>query len=586
MDREPIVGIDLGTTNSEVAFIFDGQPRVIQENDDGIVPSCVGLDNQGKVIVGRPAHNQYIAAPERTVVSIKRKMGSDERVPMGEEHYSPQEISAFILKALKERAEQALNQPVGKAVITVPAYFTDAQRQATREAGEIAGLEVVRIINEPTAAALAYESHSTDHQKILVYDLGGGTFDVSVVSIEAGVVEVLASTGDNHLGGDDFDQLVHEHLTEHLEGALGLSWVQEDRALQARLRRAAERAKIELSDQPYSSIEEDHVGEVNGQSRHLSLELSRVDFEQDIEEALAQTMKAVTTALNDAAVRPSELDKILLVGGSTRIPRISELLWERLGQEPHGEVDPDLCVALGAAIQAGIEMDMEVQAVLVDITPYTFGTSAAGQLYGRPYLHQFVPLIRRNTKLPVTKTEAFYTMYEDQETVEIDVYQGEDPDALKNVKIGDFWFEGLNQKAGAMEQSILLTYNLDLDGILQIHALERATGKEIRGVIENAVGRFTQEELGVSRERVQALWGQGAVAGEVAGPASEASGDLSDEMLDTIERAEKALDTATAEDREEIINLMEDIRDALREGRTQNAEESKQELDEILFYLE
>ncbi|HEU0021490.1 MAG TPA: Hsp70 family protein [Dehalococcoidia bacterium] len=585
MDREPIVGIDLGTTNSEVAFIFDGQPRVIKENDDGIVPSCVGLDPDGKVMVGTPARNQYIVSPERTVVSIKRKMGSVERVPMGEEYYSPQEISAFILKALKERAERALGRPVRKAVVTVPAYFTDVQRQATREAGEIAGLEVVRIINEPTAAALAYGSHSTDPQKILVYDLGGGTFDVSVVSIEAGVVEVLASIGDNHLGGDDFDQMVQEHLIEYLEGTLGLSSVREDRALQARLRRAAERAKIELSDAPYARVEEDHVGEVGGQSRHLSLELSRLDFEQDIEEALSQTMRAVTTALNDAAVRPSELEKILLVGGSTRIPRIGELLWERLGQEPHDEVDPDLCVALGAAVQAGMEMGIDVQSVLVDITPYTFGTSAIGQLYGRPYAHQFVPLIRRNAKLPATRTEVFFTMYEDQESVQVQVFQGEDPDALKNVKIGNFVFQGLNQKAGANQQGILLTYSLDLDGLLQIHAVERATGQEIRGVIENATGRSTPEELDAYRERVAGLWGDEAVEGEVPWSEAEVGDDLPDEMRETLERAGVALDRAAAEDREEIINLMEDIRDALREGRLDNARESKQELDEILFYL-
>jgi len=585
MEKEPIVGIDLGTTNSEVAFIFDGQPQVIKENDDGIVPSCVGLDPEGKVIVGRQAHNQYIAYPERTVVSIKRKMGSDERVPMGKEFYSPQEIAAFILKALKERAERALNRPVRRVVITVPAYFTDAQRQATREAGDIAGLEVVRIINEPTAAALAYGGHTASRQKILVYDLGGGTFDVSVVSIEAGVVEVMASTGDNHLGGDDFDEMIQEHVNQYLEETMGLSSVRQNRTLQARLRRAAEQAKIELSDRPCVKVEEDHVGEVNGQSRHLSFEVSRVDFEQDIEESMAQTMKAVTTALNDAAVRPSELDKILLVGGSTRIPRIRQLLWERLGQEPHGEVEPELCVALGAAVQAGIEMGVEVQSVLVDITPYTFGTSAAGELYGRPYLNQFIPLIRRNTKLPVTKTEMFYTLHEDQERVDVNVYQGEDQDALKNVKVGSFSFRGLNRKAGVWEQGILLTYSLDLDGILQVQALERATGKEVRGVIENATGRTTPEELDASRDRVAALWGDDNAGQDELRQDAAAGEKLSEEMRNTLERAAKALDTAATEDREEIINLTEDIRDAIQEGDLRKAEELKQELDEILFYL-
>ena len=276
------------------------------------------------------------------------------------------------------------------------------------------------------------------------------------------------------------------------------------------------------------------------------------------------------------------------MGGSTRIPRVAELLAERLGQEPHSEVDPDLCVALGASVQAGIEMGQEVQSVLVDITPYTFGTSAMGELYGRPYLHQFVPLIRRNAKLPVTKTEVFYTMYQDQDTVEIQVYQGEDPDALKNVKIGTFLFTGLNQQAGAQQQGILFTYSLNLDGILEVHAVERATGTEIRGVIENAMGRSTEEELSTSRKRVEALWNEEEVVEEAEEPpaGAELDTDMPEEIRDTLERAEKTLDTAPAEDREEIIDLMEDLRDALKENRVEDAAVVKQELDEILFYLE
>ena len=347
MEAEPIIGIDLGTTNSEVAIISGGRPQVVREGDEAILPSCVGLDEAGNVIVGRQARNQAAAAPERTVLSVKRLMGTGTRVRMGEDEYTPQEISAFILKALKERAERALGREVRKAVITVPAYFTDAQRQATREAGEIAGLTVVRIINEPTAAALSYENRSEGHRRILVYDLGGGTFDVSVVGIEEGVVEVLATTGDNRLGGDDFDALVVERLDAHIETEMGIGGARDDRLLQARLARAAEHAKMELSDQPYVRVEEDHVASVDGEARHLSCELARADFESDVEELLARTMQAVTTALNDADVRPSQLDRILMVGGSTRIPRITALLAERLGQEPHGEVDPDLCVALG-----------------------------------------------------------------------------------------------------------------------------------------------------------------------------------------------------------------------------------------------
>ena len=354
------------------------------------------------------------------------------------------------------------------------------------------------------------------------------------------------------------------------------------RFLQARLRRAAERAKIELSSQPYASVEEDHVASVDGEALHLSCELSRDDFESALEEPLARTMQAVTTALNDADVRPSQLDRILLVGGSTRIPRISQLLSERLGQEPHGGVDPDLCVALGAAVQAGIEMGEEVQAVLVDITPYTFGTSVVGELYGMPYAHQFVPIIRRNARLPATRTEVFFTMHENQESVEIKVYQGEDPDALKNVEIGTFHFDDLNQLQGARDRGILFTYSLDLDGLLKVHAVERASGREIHGVVEDAMGRSTEEELSASRKRLHALWGV-----EEATPVEEAGRvEVPDEVRDTLERAEKALDTAPAQDREEIVNLMEDLRDALKEGQDEKAAACRQELDEILFYLE
>ncbi len=377
-DDDTIIGIDLGTTNSEVAIVAGGKPSIVEEGGEAILPSCVGLDDAGAVIVGRQARNQAAAAPERTVLSVKRLMGSGTQVRMGKESFTPQEISAFILKALKERAARALGRDVGKAVITVPAYFTDAQRQATREAGEIAGLTVVRIINEPTAAALSYESGAAGSRTLLVYDLGGGTFDVSVVRIEQGVVEVLATAGDSQLGGDDFDALVLERLNAHVEKELGLENARDDRLLQARLRRSAERAKIELSDQPYVRVEEDHVATVDGEARHLACELTRADFERDLEPFLDRSLQAVTTALQDAGMWPSQLDRVLLVGGSTRIPRIAGVLTERLGQEPHGEVDPDLCVALGAGVQAGLEMGQDTQAVLVDITPYTFGTRAEG----------------------------------------------------------------------------------------------------------------------------------------------------------------------------------------------------------------
>nr|WP_218188072.1 Hsp70 family protein [Desulfosarcina cetonica] len=421
-----IVGIDLGTTNSEVAVYDNGKIEIITDDDNGIVPSVVGLDENGTVIVGRQAMNQALVAPERTVLSIKRRMGSDAVIELGENTFSPQEISAFVLKSLKQRAEKHLGRPVTRAVITVPAYFTDVQRQATREAGQIAGLDVVRIINEPTAAALTYERGNTQTRQLLVYDLGGGTFDVSIVKIENGVVEVLASTGDNKLGGDDFDKKIVAELVTHLKNKYGID-VSGDRFVMARLLRVAESAKCVLSTEPYTRIEEDHLTQKNGQVIHLSMELSRSHFESLIEADLSRTMQAVTRALKDADMLPGAIDQIILVGGSTRIPRIAQLLEEKFGTPPHGEIDPDLCVAMGAGIQSAREMGLDHASVLVDITPYTFGTSAIGEINGEPSMSQFVPLIRRNTKLPASRSEVFYTLYDNQEAVDVTVYQAKSP---------------------------------------------------------------------------------------------------------------------------------------------------------------
>ena len=601
MTDSPVVGIDLGTTNSEVAYLVDGQPHVIEEDGDrGVVPSCVGLDPQGRVLVGTEARNQHAAAPERTVRSIKRRMGTDERVRLGDQEYAPQEISAFILKALRERAERYLGQSVTRAVITVPAYFTDAQRQATREAGAIAGLEVARIVNEPTAAALAYGAQRHERSRLLVYDLGGGTFDVSVVAVEAGVVEVLSSTGDNQLGGDDFDRLLVDRLNAHLAAELGLADPEEDLALQARLQRAAEQAKIALSTEPYAHIDEDHVGTVAGRARHLSYELSRTDFETDIEALLERTMASVTSALSDAGMAPRELDRVLLVGGSTRIPRVSELLREHVGDEPHGEVDPDLCIVMGAALQAGMEMGRDVDSVLVDVTPYTFGTSAVDEVDGELRETKFVPLIRRNTRLPARRTEVFHTIHPQQETVEVEVYQGESADARQNVRIGTFMFEGLNARRGAHDEGILLTYELDLDGILELHAVERATGREIRGVVENAMGRTQPGELAAAGRRVDAVWRNRTVEGApgedwvkearvVEAAVDEADGgggEAPAATADLLRRAEGALEKASPDDRVEMVDLMEDLRGALRAGERAEAEQAAAALEDILFYVE
>ncbi|MGB5064723.1 MAG: Hsp70 family protein, partial [Candidatus Competibacter sp.] len=470
---EKIIGIDLGTTNSEVAVVNNGRVTVIDiAPGHPILPSFVSLADDGAILVGEPAKNQYVLYPERTIKSIKRRMGSADPVELGDTTYTPQEISAIILRRLKDIAEAHLGEPVHKAVITVPAYFSDAQRQATREAGEIAGLEVARIINEPTAAALSYEANHQGHKKVLVYDLGGGTFDVSVVGIEDNVVEVLASHGNNHLGGDDFDAKIVEHLVEHLKGQ-GVDPTGSRKAM-ARITRAAETAKIALSDQPYTRIEEEYLLERDGAPVNLALELSRDEYEDMIAGYIDETLEAAHIALKGASLTVSAIDEVLLVGGATRTPLITQRLEEDLGLTVRAEVNPDLCVAAGAAIQAGMLAGETVSAVLVDITPYTFGTSVVGELNGTPYPFTYVPIIHKNTPIPVTKSDVVYTMYDRQEAVLVHVYQGEDPDALNNIELGQFFVENLSKVPAG--NPIVIQFSLDLNGIMNVSAREKKTG--------------------------------------------------------------------------------------------------------------
>ena len=472
--NEEIVGIDLGTTNSEIALYRNDRPDVLADQRGRVIlPSVVGVNEAGDLLVGEEAHNQYILYPDRTVRSIKRLMGSDRKVQLADKEYSPPEISAIILKRLKEIAEQRLGRPVRKAVITVPAFFSDAQRQATRDAGEIAGLEVVRIINEPTAAALVYEAAQQQGKRLLVYDLGGGTFDVSVVRIEDGVVEVIASHGNNHLGGDDFDRKIVERILEHLKTEQGVDVTGHPQAM-ACIQRAAENAKKTLSDHPFVRIDEEYLAELDGKPVHLALELSRADYEESIAPFIEETLSAIHAALESAALTSSQIDEILLVGGATRTPVIRARLFEVFGKPARGEVDPDLCVAMGAAIQGASMAGEKVSAVLVDVTPYSFGTSAIGELDGEIYPYRYVPIIPKNTPIPVRKGEAFYTIHDNQECVHVHIYQGENDDAVENIEIGEFRVEGLG--AAPAGNTIILDLALDRDGILHASAKEKATG--------------------------------------------------------------------------------------------------------------
>jgi molecular chaperone DnaK (HSP70) len=578
---DEIVGIDLGTTNSEIAVYRDGRPEILaDEQGRKILPSVVGLTEAGELLVGEEARNQWLLYPDRTVRSIKRRMGQSETVRMADHDYTPQEISAIILKRLKEIAERRLERPVRKAVITVPAYFSDTQRQATREAGKIAGLEVVRIINEPTAAALVYEAGQHQGKRILVYDLGGGTFDVSVVRIEEGVVEVISSHGNNHLGGDDFDQKIVAHILEQLKIKQGVDVSNEPRAM-TRILRAAEAAKRHLSDHPYARIEEEYLTGMDTKPVHLSLELSREDYEQMIAPYVEETLQAIHNALQAADLTASQIEEILLVGGATRTPMIRRRLLEVFGSEPRGEVDADLCVAMGAAIQGAAIAGAEVSAVLVDVTPYTFGTSAIGELDGELYPYHYVPIIARNTPIPVRKSEAFFTVVDDQTAVDVKIYQGEESDALENIQIGEFRIEGLSKAPAG--NPVVLDLALDRDGILHVAALEKNTGLERRISIDKAVARYGAAELQQARDRIGSLFGQDDADMAMEGDAASfGHADLA-ALLD---KAGAKLDAVGDEDRQEMIDLMETIRDARAAGDVATVEQTRAQLSDLLFYLE
>ena len=588
--REIIVGIDLGTTNSEVAVARDGRVEVIAISEGvRILPSMVGLADDGGLLVGEAARNQYALRPDRTVRSIKRRMGEAAQVALGDRNFSPAEISALILRKLKQVAEGHLGQSVNKAVITVPAYFSDAQRQATREAGEIAGLEVVRIINEPTAAALAYESGHQGARKALVYDLGGGTFDVSVVNLEGDVVEVLASHGNNHLGGDDFDQRIVDFALAQIEarnGAEAAQGVRGSATAMARLQRAAEVAKIALSDRPYAMLAEEYLLQHQGEPLHLAVELARADYEAMIEPYIAETLDATHIALAGARLTVSDIDEILLVGGATRTPLVSRRLEEVLGMAPRGELDPDLCVAMGAAIQAGNINGEATSTVLVDVTPYTFGTSAISIMDGEEYPYCFVPLIRKNTPIPVTRSEVFYTAYDGQERIDVGVYQGEDRDALNNIEIGMFTIEGLRADAPAGSR-IVTSFSLDLDGILHVTTREKETGLERSITIANTLARMETDQLAAARERVRALFGEDADDEAGSGTANNLD-DLRRYRVEAqalIEKAERLLPKASAEDGEDLVNGIEAVRDALDQSE-EVLKMSMGSLADLLYYLE
>ena len=464
-----IIGIDLGTTNSCVAVIEGGEPVVIA-NAEGArtTPSVVGFGKNGERMVGQVAKRQAITNPDRTVSSIKRQMGSDYKVTIDGKKYTPQEISAMILQKLKTDAEAYLGEKVSEAVITVPAYFTDAQRQATKDAGHIAGLEVKRIINEPTAAALAYGIDKEDDQKVMVYDLGGGTFDVSIIEMGDGVQEVLATAGNNHLGGDDFDQRVMNWIIDEFKKSNGID-LRGDKMAMQRLKEAAEKAKIELSGVTSSDINLPYITVDATGPKHLELTLTRAKFNELTADLVESTMGPVRQAMSDSGLSTSEIDKVLMVGGSSRIPAVQEEIKKFIGKEPFKGINPDECVAIGAALQAGV-MGGEVKGLLLlDVTPLSLGIETMGGINTK--------IIDRNTTIPVKKSQIFSTAVDNQPSVEVHVLQGEREFAKDNKTLGVFHLDGIMPARRGVPQ-IEVTFDIDANGIVHVSAKDLGTNKE------------------------------------------------------------------------------------------------------------
>ncbi len=591
----PIVGIDLGTTNSVVAAVVDGRAEVLLEDGQSMLPSVVGVDPQGKLITGTVARNQQVAFPDRTLVSVKRRMGSMDTLKLGDQQFTPPEISAMILRRLRQRASDALGVPVQRAVITVPAFFDEAQRQATREAGILAGLKVERIINEPTAATLVYHAGTTDRVHLVVYDFGGGTFDVSVVRMESGVVEVLSSKGDTSLGGDDLDAVLMKHVADEFCSQHGID-LRESATTRWRLMQACEQAKKDLSSAESVGIREEFIAEVNGKPINLDITVTRHEYEQLIDGMIGRTVECVDEALRDAGLTLNQIDDLVLVGGSTRTPLVQQKLRDEFKREPSRSVDPDLAVALGAATQAAMISGQTVGPVLIDVTTHTLGIEVMeGFGFTGPELG-FSPIIHRNTPLPARHEEAYRPVHEDQKIAEIHVLQGEHKELARNQSVGRMKLE---LKAADEERGkIVVRFELTLDGTLKVTAMQPATGQSEELMINNAISKFREEDRSKAALRLEDMFTfsdeisdreppSSTTAAVRLDAASQVPGphDIPSAAEAMLHKARRAGETVEGDDGEEIRELADQLESAIAAGDQDRIADLCDELDDVLFYV-
>ena len=566
-----IIGIDLGTTNSCVAVMEGGEPVVIANAEGNrTTPSVVAFSKTGERMVGQVAKRQAVTNPDRTISSIKREMGTDYKVTIDGKKYTPQEISAMILQKLKADAEAYLGEPVTEAVITVPAYFTDAQRQATKDAGKIAGLDVKRIINEPTAAALAYGLDKETDQKIMVYDLGGGTFDVSVLEIGDGVIEVLATAGNNRLGGDDFDQCITNYLVEEFKKSDGID-LSGDRVAMQRLKEAAEKAKIELSGVTSTNINLPYITADATGPKHLDVTLTRAKFNELTAHLVEKTAGPVRQAMSDAGITASDLTKVLLVGGSSRVPAVQEMVKKLTGKEGFKGINPDECVADGAAIQGGVLGGDVSGVVLLDVTPLSLGIETLGGV--------FTKLIERNTTIPTKKSQVFSTAADNQTSVEVNVLQGEREMAAYNKSLGRFQLDGIAPARRGVPQ-IEVTFDIDANGIVNVSAKDLGTGKEQHITITSSTN-MSKEDVEKAVHEAEQYAAEDAKRKEEIDTRNQG-----DQMVYQTERTLEELgDKVDAAEKAEVESKLNELKETLKGSDTAAIKAATEALTQVFYKL-